>query len=86
MKKRAVFLDRDGVLNRALVSRGVPHPPRGLDELEVLPGVVEATRRLSSDGWLLVVVTNQPDIARGHTTRAQVDALARGAPRPVDPR
>jgi D-glycero-D-manno-heptose 1,7-bisphosphate phosphatase len=75
--KRAVFLDRDGVLNRAFVVNGVPHPPRGLAELEVLPGVVEATRRLAADGWLLVVVTNQPDIARGQTTRAEVDALHR---------
>ncbi len=73
--RRAVFLDRDGVLNRAFVRDGVPHPPRGLDELEVLPGVAEATARLSADGWLLVVVTNQPDIARGETTRAVVDAL-----------
>jgi D-glycero-D-manno-heptose 1,7-bisphosphate phosphatase len=75
--RRAVFLDRDGVLNRALVRNGVPHPPRDLDELELLPGVAEATRQLSADGWLLVVVTNQPDIARGTTTAGAVDALHR---------
>jgi D-glycero-D-manno-heptose 1,7-bisphosphate phosphatase len=73
--RRAVFLDRDGVLNRARVVGGVPRPPRGLEELEILPGVLEATRRLSRAGWLLVVVTNQPDIARGQVNRAEVDAL-----------
>ena len=55
----------------------MPRPPRGLDELELLPGVIEATRHLAADGWLLVVVTNQPDVARGVTTRQQVDELNR---------
>jgi D-glycero-D-manno-heptose 1,7-bisphosphate phosphatase len=73
--KRAVFLDRDGVLNRAFVVDGVPHPPATVQELELLPGVKEATGRLSAEGWLLVVVTNQPDIARGQTTREAVDRL-----------
>jgi D-glycero-D-manno-heptose 1,7-bisphosphate phosphatase len=73
--KRAVFLDRDGVLNRAFVVDGVPHPPRGVQDLQILPGVVEATRSLKQAGLLLVVVTNQPDIARGQTTRAEVDAI-----------
>jgi D-glycero-D-manno-heptose 1,7-bisphosphate phosphatase len=77
MRRRAVFLDRDGVLNRAFVRDGVPHPPRGLDQLELLPGVVEATRRLAAEGWLLVVVTNQPDVARGQTTLERVDELNR---------
>jgi D-glycero-D-manno-heptose 1,7-bisphosphate phosphatase len=73
--KRAVFLDRDGVLNRAFVVDGVPHPPRAAAEVEVLPGVVEATTQLRAAGFLLIVVTNQPDIARATTTRAEVDAI-----------
>jgi D-glycero-D-manno-heptose 1,7-bisphosphate phosphatase len=73
--KRAVFLDRDGVLNRAQVVDGVPHPPRRAAEVEVLPGVVEATTRLKQAGFFLVVVTNQPDIARATTTAAEVDAI-----------
>jgi D-glycero-D-manno-heptose 1,7-bisphosphate phosphatase len=72
---RAVFLDRDGVLNRAHLVDGVPHPPRGVAELEILPGVPEATRRLKEAGFLLVVVTNQPDIARGQASWADVDAI-----------
>jgi D-glycero-D-manno-heptose 1,7-bisphosphate phosphatase len=66
--RRAVFLDRDGVLNAAVVREGVPHPPGDVDEVDVLPGVKEACNRLRTAGFELVVVTNQPDIARGTQT------------------
>jgi len=72
---RAVFLDRDGVLNRAEVREGRPHPPATPADVVLLDGVVDACRRLHDDGWLLIVVTNQPDIARGTTTVAEVDAI-----------
>lgn len=65
MRRRAVFLDRDGVLNAAVLRDGVPRPPGDVDEVEVLPGVAEACNRLRTAGFELVVVTNQPDIARG---------------------
>lgn len=71
----AVFLDRDGVLNRAVVRGGRPYPPADLAELEILPGVSEAARRLADAGFLLIGVTNQPDVARGTQTRAAVEAL-----------
>jgi D-glycero-D-manno-heptose 1,7-bisphosphate phosphatase len=71
----AVFLDRDGVLNRVYVRDGVSHPPAHLDELEFLPGVADAAGRLHSAGFALVVVTNQPDVARGTQTRARVEEL-----------
>ena len=69
--KRAVFLDRDGVLNEAFVRDGVPHPPADVEQVRVLPGVAEALERLRSAGWELVVVTNQPDVARGAQTRTR---------------
>ncbi len=75
MLRRAVFLDRDGVLNRAEVRGGHPFPPASAEEVVVLAGVPEACRRLADAGWLLVVVTNQPDIARGTATRSDVDAI-----------
>ena len=75
VKRRAVFLDRDGVLNRAVVRAGKPYPPACVDELEILPGAAGALARLKAAGYALVVVTNQPDIARGTTTRAAVDAI-----------
>ncbi len=71
----AVFLDRDGVLNRAFVRDGVPCPPATLEEFELLPGVVEAARRLADAGFALVVVTNQPDVARGTQTREAVERM-----------
>jgi D-glycero-D-manno-heptose 1,7-bisphosphate phosphatase len=70
--RRAVFFDRDGVLNAAVVRDGVPHPPGDVDEVEVLPGVAEACNRLRTAGFELVVVTNQPDIARGTQTKEAV--------------
>lgn len=75
MKRPAVFLDRDGVLNRALVRNGKPYPPSSPAEFEILPGVPEALERLRRAGFLLIVVTNQPDVIRGTTTRAEVDVL-----------
>jgi histidinol-phosphate phosphatase family protein len=64
----AVFLDRDGVLNEVHLQNGRPHPPSGVDAVELRPGVVDACRRLRDEGLLLVMVTNQPDISRGTTT------------------
>lgn len=73
--KRAVFLDRDGVLNRAVVRDGRPFPPSQREDVVMLSGVDEACRRLADSGWMLFVVTNQPDIARGTATREEVDAI-----------
>ena len=75
--RTAVFLDRDGVLNCTWEWEGVTHPPATLDEFELLPGVVEATKRLVVAGWPLIVVTNQPDVARGLQTRQVVEAMHR---------
>ncbi len=73
--RRAVFLDRDGVLNRAVVRNGKPYPPASVDELEILAGVPQALDRLRAAGYHLAVVTNQPDIARGVTTAEAVEAI-----------
>jgi len=72
---RAVFLDRDGVINRALVRNAKPYPPPSVEELEILPGVAEALHRLRAAGYALIVVTNQPDVARGTTSLAAVEAI-----------
>jgi D-glycero-D-manno-heptose 1,7-bisphosphate phosphatase len=73
--RRAVFLDRDGVINRAEVRDGKPYPPDTLDDLEVLAGVAEALARLRQAGFLNVVVTNQPDVATGKQRREVVEAM-----------
>jgi D-glycero-D-manno-heptose 1,7-bisphosphate phosphatase len=75
MSRAGVFLDRDGVLNEAVVTAGLPEPPREPSELELLPQVEEACAQLADAGLVLIVVTNQPDIARGLVDRATVDDL-----------
>jgi D-glycero-D-manno-heptose 1,7-bisphosphate phosphatase len=73
--RRAVFLDRDGVLIQTEVRAGVPHPPHDLSEIKILRGVREAVDRLGELGLLRIVVTNQPDVARGAQTRDAVEAI-----------
>ena len=75
VKRPAVFLDRDGVINAAVVRDGKPYPPANVDVMEILPGVPDALQQLRDAGYVLVVVTNQPDVARGKTPRATIDAI-----------
>lgn len=75
MTPAAVFLDRDGVLNRAIVRDRRPAAPLRLEDFEILPGVPEALARLKQAGYALVVVTNQPDVARGAVGREVIDAM-----------
>jgi D-glycero-D-manno-heptose 1,7-bisphosphate phosphatase len=73
--KRAVFLDRDGVLTRALVRDGIAYAPRTPAEMEIDADAPAALARLKAAGFLLVMVTNQPDVARGITRRADVETM-----------
>jgi len=73
--RRAVFLDRDGVINRAIVRDGKPYPPAVLSEVKILPGVTEALATLHAEGFMLIVVTNQPDVARGTSTIDAVEEI-----------
>ncbi|HSR09744.1 MAG TPA: HAD family hydrolase [Bryobacteraceae bacterium] len=73
--QRAVFLDRDGVINQAIVRGGKPYPPASVDELVVAADAPAALEALKQAGFLLLVVTNQPDIARGKQTLAAVEAI-----------
>ena len=75
MKRKAVFLDRDGVLNRAIIRNGKPYPPSSLADMELQPGIREACRDLHKAGFLLIMVTNQPDVARGTQSRDIVEAI-----------
>jgi D-glycero-D-manno-heptose 1,7-bisphosphate phosphatase len=69
-RRRAAFLDRDGVLNRAEVRDFKPYSPRRLRDFILLPGVPDAVARLKQAGLLVVVVTNQPDIGNGFVTES----------------
>ena len=75
IKNKAIFLDRDGVLNKAIVKNRKPYPPSKIEELEILPGVYEAIQLLRHSGFKLIVVTNQPDVGRGVTNIELVDEI-----------
>jgi len=63
--RRAVFLDRDGVINKVLLNDGKPFSPRRIEDFELLPWVEYALNSFKNMGFLNIVITNQPDIARG---------------------
>jgi D-glycero-D-manno-heptose 1,7-bisphosphate phosphatase len=74
-KVRAVFLDRDGVISRSIVRDGLPFAPTALSDFEILPESPEACARLKRAGFLLVVVTNQPEVGRGTMQQETVEAM-----------
>jgi D-glycero-D-manno-heptose 1,7-bisphosphate phosphatase len=71
----AIFLDRDGTLNRQVVRDGKPYPPQTVEEFELFPGVAQACAQLAAAGFVLVVATNQPDVGRGTQSQAVVEAM-----------
>jgi D-glycero-D-manno-heptose 1,7-bisphosphate phosphatase len=73
--RRAVFLDRDGVLNRPLLRDGRPCSPAAVEEFDLYDDAVAGCRRLKEAGFLLVVVTNQPDVGRGWHDRGTAEAV-----------
>jgi D-glycero-D-manno-heptose 1,7-bisphosphate phosphatase len=75
MNVRAVFLDRDGVIYRAIVREGRPYAPVSHEEAEVLPGVPEAILALRAAHYRVIVVTNQPDVATGRVPREVVEQM-----------
>ena len=84
--RRAVFLDRDGVLNEPTLRNGKPFPPAGLASLKIYADARDALDALRASGFALVVVTNQPDVARGTKGQAEVEAIDRAvaAALPID--
>jgi D-glycero-D-manno-heptose 1,7-bisphosphate phosphatase len=77
VSRSAVFLDRDGVINRAIVRNGLPLSPNSEAELQILPGVHEALSELRDHAYLLIVVSNQPEVARGTALMATIERLNR---------
>lgn len=72
---RAVFLDRDGVINEPVIRNGKPYPPADVHHVKLVAGAAESLQRLKEYGFLLVVVTNQPDVRRGATEKQSVDEI-----------
>jgi len=74
-KAKAAFLDRDGVINKNIIINGAPCPPEESEQVEILDGVVEAIVLLKAHGYTSIVITNQPDVARGKTTLREVTKI-----------
>jgi D-glycero-D-manno-heptose 1,7-bisphosphate phosphatase len=72
---RAVFVDRDGVINEFVPGSEGPDSPRSVEEFRLLPGVADAIRRLNSLGLPIVLVSNQPGVAKGKYPMANLDAM-----------
>lgn len=75
MSKKAIFLDSDGVLNEAIIKDEKPVAPTSVAELEIPDEVKPSLYKLKAAGYLLICVTNKPDIERGLMTQADVDAI-----------
>ena len=71
----AVFLDRDGTLNRQIVRDGKPYPPATLADFSLFPDVPDSCAALAAARYILVVATNQPDVGRGTQSREVVEAM-----------
>jgi D-glycero-D-manno-heptose 1,7-bisphosphate phosphatase len=72
---RAVFLDRDGVINANLERDNRPVAPTTFADFRILEGVANSIDKLKSAGFLIIVATNQPDVPNGITPRSEVDAM-----------
>lgn len=75
MSRPAVFLDRDGVLNESVSVDGLLVAPRTLAELRLVRNAADSVAKLRAHGFVTVIVTNQPDVARGELPRAIADAI-----------
>jgi D-glycero-D-manno-heptose 1,7-bisphosphate phosphatase len=71
----AIFLDRDGIVNKAVVKKGKPYPPSSLVELELIDGIRDLIINVKRLGFKVFIFTNQPDVARGTTSREKVDEI-----------
>lgn len=74
-KRKAVFLDRDGVLNRAIVRGGRPYAPRRIEDFTILSEAPAAVRRLKAAGYMTIVATNQRDVGAGLLPRHILNSM-----------
>jgi D-glycero-D-manno-heptose 1,7-bisphosphate phosphatase len=75
MTRKAVLLDRDGIINQPIIINGKPFPPSSLSEFELVDSIGVCLDLLRNRGYLLIIFTNQPDVARGKTRAAEVEGL-----------
>jgi D-glycero-D-manno-heptose 1,7-bisphosphate phosphatase len=72
---RAVFFDRDGVLNEAIIRDSKPYPPSTLAEVKIFDGAFDSLDKIRSLGYKTFIITNQPDVSRGITSELEVNKI-----------
>ena len=75
LKNRAIFLDRDGVINKVLIKKGRPFSPRSVRDFKLTPGIVRVLYCFRRNGFLNIITTNQPDIARGFLEENELNKM-----------
>lgn len=75
VRNRAVFLDRDGVINEPIITDGKPGSPLLVSEIKICPGVSEGISKLREHGFELVIVSNQPEVSRGNLSLKTLQAI-----------
>lgn len=73
--KKAIFFDRDGVLNELVSRDGGQYSPRTFSQFKLFPGLKSLFLKIKSKGWLIIIVSNQPDIARGQLDEAELQLM-----------
>jgi D-glycero-D-manno-heptose 1,7-bisphosphate phosphatase len=73
MKNKAIFLDRDGVVNRIIYENNVQRSPRSMDEFEYEQGILEFIQNIKKLDFEIAIITNQPEVKRGLVSRDTVE-------------
>jgi len=73
--KRAVFLDRDGVIIEAVIHNGKPYPPASVSDARITEGFYTVLQKISAAGFIIIGITNQPDVARGLQSQKAVEEI-----------
>jgi D-glycero-D-manno-heptose 1,7-bisphosphate phosphatase len=77
MVNKAVFLDRDGIVNRALIINKKPYPPLSVSDTFPIKEISELIKSWHDKGYLVIVITNQPDVANHLVEKSEVDKINR---------
>ena len=73
--KKAIFLDRDGIINKAIIKNKKPYPPTKLSEVEPILEINNFIYSWKAKGYLIIIVTNQPDVSRGTLDKNIADQI-----------
>ena len=73
--KKAIFLDRDGIINHVKLVEGKPYPPSDLSEFIIMSNIKEFLELSHKNNYLNIIITNQPDVSRGKITASAVEEI-----------